>query len=490
MGARSQLDTVRAIRDAAHAGSWSAPETVAEIHRQCRVSLLRAHRLANNWTLADVAARVRAQVSAAGGPAPRVNHPNISRWETGEEKPSARNLDALCRIYHARPDTLGFGADYTDDPHDDVPARPIVLATNPSSRDDERDRMFRRDVLRGLLAATAHAAVSSHQLEAVENTRRAMVEALQRRSVEPSTVGWWEEQVQHHAASYRQLPAPRLLAEVALDFDDLQQLLAQRQSLDAQRRLTTVTAQLAGLVGILCVDVGASRDASRWFHTGQLAAEETEDRALRAWLCTREALALLYYGTAEEAANLARTARRLAADRGLSVAAAMAPAVEARALAQMGRNTEALAAIRHAENVFDKLPGSVTAAKVFGFTESKLRFYQGNVLAHAADIDTASRVHDRAMALYPLHDRVDRGHIQLDQAMSLLRHGELDEACQGVGRALVSLHPDDGTKAVDAQAQKFRATIGSRLSTHKAVRRLDDLLVNLPSERGQLGDPT
>ncbi|MEJ2858389.1 MULTISPECIES: helix-turn-helix transcriptional regulator [unclassified Saccharothrix] len=464
------------ILGAAEVANWSKAETVTEICRQCEVSPLRAHRLAHGWTLAEVAARVRAHAAANGLPTPHVSHPNVSRWETGTEKPSARNLDALCQVYRARPDILGFGADYTDEQLDGGRRRGAPPAGHSSDTGDvTEDRMRRRDVLRGLLS-TAGVGFGGAALDAIEGTRQALMNALQSRSVEPGTVDWWEEQADHHAGAYRTMPAPRLLAEVTLDFDDLQQLLAQRQPLDSQQRLTAVTARMAGLVGILCVDVGAVREARRWFHTGQIAAEEVDDRPLRAWLYTREALASLYYGSATEAASLARTARRLAGGTTLSTASAMAPAVEARALASMGRGAEALAAMRHSELVFEKLPESVTRGGVFGFTEPKLRFYQGNVLARAAGMNRALTVHDQALRLYPEHDRVDRGHIRLDQALTLLRHGELDEACRRIGQTFLGFTGDEGIKPVAAQALEIHRTINERHRRHAAVRQLDEIL--------------
>ncbi len=482
---------VAAVREAARVAGWSTTLAAEEIHRRCGVSRLRAYRLAMGWTLQDVADRIRAQAATAGQVDCRVGHPNVSRWETGQEHPSARNLDILCQVYQTRADRLGFGADYALSPPKIEPREPgdQAAATHQEAGRGAVDsggesNIGRRELLRHTLAATAAGGLEHSLSGTIEETWRSVMDTLLSRSVTPSTVGWWEEQARHHATSYRTRPAAQLVVDVVLDLDELKAALRRRQPLDSQRRLTTVVAQLAGLLGILYVDLGHLREARRWFHAGQLAAEETRDRQLRAWLQTRESLAMLYHGSIEDAAAFARGARRLAGPNPSTVTA-MAPAVEARALARMGRQGEALRAINHAERIFDKRPPDDGVPAVFGFTEAKLRFYQGNVLARTRDLPRATEAQQRALALCPAHDLVDRGHVQLDQALTLARQGELAEAYALAARLLLNLPPGPGLAAVAAQAMELRRSMKDVPGGHRLARDLDEVLASLPQSRGR-----
>jgi transcriptional regulator with XRE-family HTH domain len=466
--------SVKAVLALAREGRWPTATTARELHRRCHVSMLRGYRLAHGWTLTETARRLREQAGAAGEPIPLLGHDRISRWETGGERPSARYLDALCRLYRSRPDLLGFGSDYAGG------AGAARAAGDDDDPEREDDRMDRREVIRGLLT-TAGAGLTASALHALTRTRQGMTATFEQGRASRATVNWCEERAISHGNAYRVVPPARLLGDAALDFDDIQRLLERRQSLDGQRRLTDAAARLAGLIGVLCIDLGEPRQASEWFHTGRLAAQETGDRALHAWLLTREALIHLYYGSPENAVQLARSARQLSGST-RCVAASMAPAVEARALARLGREGDAIPVLQHAVRVFEAAPDAGAAAGVFGFSEQKLRFYEGNVLARTRASAAAMRAQSRALSLYPVGDVVDRGHIHLDRAVTLIRAGDLAEACRSTSRVLLDLPPDAGIGALLAEAQEVRLAVPERHRTHLAVRELDEVIANRRAE--------
>ncbi|MBG0563876.1 helix-turn-helix transcriptional regulator [Actinoplanes sp. NEAU-A11] len=473
-GPASDRVAIKAIIEMSRRGSWAVAVTVQELQSRCRVSRLRAYRLAHGWTLNEVATRIKELAVAHGKTAPRLTHDRISRWENGDERPSFQYLDLLCQLYHARPDLLGYGVDYAS--NEDVPTSTEAAFLNQDANDanaENRSRMERREAIRGLLSAAGFG-LSAPALNALDRTRQLMAETLERRNVGDSTVDWWEQRATQHGSSYRVRSAGQLIGDAVLDFDDLQQLLDQRQGLEVRRRLTSVAAQLAGLIGVLCVDLGEPGQANRWFHTGQLAAEDVGDRALRAWLRTREALVSLYYASPADAAALAQSARHLAGNI-KCVAAAMAPAVQARALARLGREREATVAIQHAARVFEILPDTSNAG-VFGFGEQKLRFYEGNVLARAGMTRDALQAQSRALRLYSASDLVDRGHVYLDRAVCLLRAGHLEEACQSTSRTLLDLPLQAGIGAVLAEAQEVRAAIPLRYHTDKNMKDLEEVI--------------
>ena len=128
-----------------------------------------------------------------------------------------------------------------------------------------------------------------------------------------------------------------------------------RQPLDLQKRLYRVMAQMAGLIASSVNAVTVSRETHAWFHVARLAAEEAGDRTLRAWVAANEGMSYRVYDRLpQRAVDLARTAGALAG-RTPTAAGALAAAIEARALARLGRRDEVRMAVRRSDEVFERL---------------------------------------------------------------------------------------------------------------------------------------
>ena len=167
---------------------------------------------------------------------------------------------------------------------------------------------------------------------AVDRIRRRMDDALVRGTVSAIMLDEWEEATVGYGRQYMTVPPLRLLCDVLLDFGDVRRMSERRQSLEFSERLCRLAGRLAGLVGMIMINVGDQRLARSFFRTARTAADETGDRHLRAWVAVREALVPLYYGDPAEASALARAGAGLAG-RNPCVAGVMAPVLEARALA-------------------------------------------------------------------------------------------------------------------------------------------------------------
>jgi hypothetical protein len=297
-------------------------------------------------------------------------------------------------------------------------------------------------------------------------------------SVNGDTVEWWKEKVILHASHYRTIPAQRQLSEALLDFGQLCELLKKPLSVTHRAELLVTTTRISGLIGILWVDLHRLKESREWFATGRSAAQEIESVRLRSWLTSREALACLYYEGPDTAARLGRLARR-GSGGPASAAQALAPAVEARALAQLGQRAEAVALIRFSEDLFHKVadPGSQPAA--LGFSQAKLMFYKGNVLARAGNPIEALDACGSALAAIPVHDTVDRAHVRLDSALALVRAGEVEAASALIVQTLDEIPSADGIGAVLSEAEEVvrltygvgATTIGTELNDHLLEKR-------------------
>ena len=134
----------------------------------------------------------------------------------------------------------------------------------------------------------------------------------------PATVDRWETTVDDYEDLRLTTPPGVLLIQLLSDFADIRQILSRRQPLDFQRRLYYVMARFAGMIGLTLVDHTDNRtETQAWFHTARLAAEETGDRILRAWVTVCESASYLWYERpAARAVQLAQAAQALAGQPG------------------------------------------------------------------------------------------------------------------------------------------------------------------------------
>ena len=246
----------------------------------------------------------------------------------------------------------------------------------------------------------------------------------------------WEDSVIEYGRQYMTVPPLRLLCDVLLDLGDVRRMCEHRQPLEFGERLCALAARLAGLAGMIMINVGDQRLARSFFGTARSAADETGDRPLRAWVAVRESLVPLYYGDPRQAAAAARAGADLAG-RKACPAGVMAPIVEARAVAWLagsrgggrgafGRRVNL--ALDRAHEAFEALPAEQQAGTAFGYTERQLLFHQGDALVTLGDHRGADDAFGQALRLYPPGEFLDRSLVTLGQARCRFVAGEPEEA--------------------------------------------------------------
>lgn len=448
------------------------------IHDDCEpvfgTTWIRAYRLAAGTALADIVEQVKAWYEHEGRCAPRFSETLLSAYESGHKRPGPEYLHYLCAVFRADPDDLGYpdrcfcgrshrGARvWNDSAHGG--GEPGALAGGRRGRDgalagtagiaggmrdsfgaqgEEHDDVLRRTLLQ--LIAGSGVSLDSHFFGAVEGVRRRLDDALLSSGVAATTLDQWEETAAGYGRQYMTVPPLRLLCDVLLDLGDVRRMCETRQSIEAQERLCRLAAQLAALSGMTMIDVGDQRLARSFFRTARTAADETGDRALRAWVVAREGLVPLYYGDSREALRLARISQDLAG-RAPCAAGALAPMIEARALAKAGpghpgATEHAQRAIARAHAVFAQLGSEQRSNTAFGYTERQFLFHQGEALAELGSAE-ADHVLAAALEAYPATEYLDRSLISFDRAMCMIARGEVEEALR-VGEQTISELPDD-----------------------------------------------
>lgn len=421
----------RSIRHHGLAEGWGEQRIAEAIRAHCGVSLLRAHRLARAWTLTESITGLRSVFQATWGNEPAVSHQRLSRWETGADAPSPRYLDALCRLYASRPDRLGFGNDYSAGPE---PVAGTSQATEVRSGPVPH-------LVPALAAGREGGLPSDHLLSALHTTRTDANVLLETQTVSPVTVDHWEALAEDYGQRQLVVPLDEFLADAGADFSRLCGILGTRQPLDLQQRLYRVMAQLAGLIGFDLMGAGALKESHGWYHTARLAAEETGDRHLKAWLMACESMTYFWD------ANLTRRAAALCLEAeamagiGPTQAGAFAASIAARAYARIGQRTDAISAMNRAERAFDKIESAASVPTRLGFYEGRLRYDQENTLTRLGELKAAMDTQELALSLSEA-ESIEATMVKLDQASCLMLQNEMEEGYSAAQRALVGVSPN------------------------------------------------
>lgn len=496
---QEEKDVARRLRATGVTAGLEHGEIAQSIHDRCNpahaTSRLKAQRLARGVSLDDIVEQVRAHFEADGREPRGLTTSLLSCYESGRKVPGTEYLHYLCQVYRVPPVELGFdrpcvcGGEhrYTER---EAPRSVAARGADPDARrgdpgaagegrregDEADDDALRRTMLEVL--GGAGVTLDGTLLGAVDRLRRRMDDTLVSATVSPTMLDEWEEATASYGRRYMSVPPLWLLLEAMLDFSDVRRHAQRHQAIELQERLCRVAAQLGGLVGILMVDLGDRRMAQSFFRTARVAADETGDRALRAWVVAREAVVPLYFGDPAKAIELARKSQGLAGET-RSAASAMAPALEARARARLGRREsprDARAALRRAESALFRLPADEQADTAFGYTERQLRFHQGNVLTHLGTSADARAVQDEALRLYPGSVTLDRTLIGFDRASCHLQDGDVERALDLGRDMLVDMPNGHRTDIVLSRARELCGGVPSSCAALPVVREFREAL--------------
>lgn len=446
----------RAWRAHAAAHGWNPWQCAQAITGCCGISLLKATRLAYGWRLADAVAAADRIEQAPGEPV-AITVKQLSRWESGDERPRPATLDRLCRLYTTRPDRLGFGTDYSA-VDGDTPAASAMPA---------------------LFGGQLPTGTGGHLLAAADRVRTAADKNLT-----PSTVSHERLDLYTDTFAWRRreycMTAPVLMLNTLLaECDEIQTLAASQHPASIARRLSELTANYATLIADALMKLGEQRLAHAWYATATIAADDSGDPMVRAQVRAQSAMLPYYYGHLTEAVRLAREAQMLTRGRPCS-AAALAAAAEARALARLGQATESEAAMRRSQEIFDQL-SEPDEEMAFRFTERRLLLYLSGTLTYLGATRRAADVQTTALTRYRGDDGIDPVLIRLDQAICLASDGALDDGCQLAVATLNSMAPQHRTGIVLTRTADLIAVLPETYRHSRPIRSLKESLALPPA---------
>jgi len=366
---------------------------------------------------------------------------------------------------HVRPDETGFA---------------LSPVTGPA---DQASAASRRVIQVAFLGDEEPS--SEPLLAAAVAVRREVEDTLAAGTISPTRLDRLEELVGSHIRVYTTTAPAHALANLLVDIMDVRRLASQRQPAMIQERLSELSALLATLAADSLMKLGQIPDASAWYGTAQMAADDSGNIELRARVRAQHAMLPYYYGHPAEAARLARDAQGIlgATPR---AAGALAAAAEARALARLGAEPEARRAIAVAEELVDQTstPGAQETDDAFVFGTRRFLFYASTTMTNLGDKAAARRFQEQALEHYSGRPGlIDPALIQLDHVHLLAADGDYHEAGELAADVVSSIPVRQRTLIFAARLRQITEVIPGG---HKAFSIFRDILGQLshPDTRG------
>lgn len=318
-----------------------------------------------------------------------------------------------------------------------------------------------------------------------EQLRLGLNEALGAGMTSDASLDDWEQIVDRYGRATRDRPAGLMADDLGADLAELKLALQRHRSAAVFRRLTSVAAQMSGLMCLAFCKLDDRRAFRRWSHTARLAASKVGDAETHSWILAQEAFGHYYGGDFTDAIDAAQHAQAIAG-KSASVGAALAAGLEARAQAATGRRRETHEALSRAERLVSQLSDSAQIPSAFGYNEAQLRFHAGSALTHLRDVKAAFREQDRALELCMPGDYADWALIRLDKSACLIYDGDVPDGLAYATETMRSLSRAQRLGIITARARQTLNALGKESQGLPTARDLRELLMETTTEQSEV----
>jgi hypothetical protein len=309
-----------------------------------------------------------------------------------------------------------------------------------------------------------------------EQLRLGLNDALSAGMMADASLDDWEQMVEGYGRATRDRAAGLMADDLRADLAELMLALQRHRAASAVRRLTSVTAQMCGLMCLAFCKLDDRQAFRRWSRTARLAADEANDAETHSWILAQEAFGHYYGSDFNGAIDAAQHAQAIVGGSAC-VGAALAAGLEARAQAATGHRRETREALSRAERLISQLSDSAQVPSAFGYNEAQLRFHAGSAYTHLQDVDAAFGEQDRALELCMPGDYADWALIRLDKSTCLIYNGDLSDGLTYAMETMQSLSRAQRLGIITARAHQTLNTLSKDSQGLPAARDLRDLLM-------------
>ncbi|MFI9772836.1 XRE family transcriptional regulator [Streptomyces sp. NPDC052415] len=263
---------------------------------------------------------------------------------------------------------------------------------------------------------------------------------------------------------------------------EVEDLATNRQPAAVQVRLSELTAMIATLIADALMKLGHLARAQSWYATARNAADDSGNTELRARVRAQAAMLPFYYGPLEAAVSLSREARIICRGRSTPVAA-FAAIAEARALAKLGDEERAAAALGYAARTFEQSNAKeASSTDAFAFPERRFLLYMSGTLTALGRTTDARKTQEEALHLYPKRTGIDPALLHFEAALCLAQEHSPTEACQLAGATFLRIDPAHRTPIVEERAREVIDALPPGIRASRAARELREIIALPPGQ--------
>lgn len=305
-----------------------------------------------------------------------------------------------------------------------------VCATRP----DNREAVTNRREMLHFGAVTMAAGL----VESVQRGPDLFEQTLDSTSVSETRLQFLEAEADRISQQMEKISPAGLLPEALLHLASVRELLAQRQPIQTQRRLTQIGAKLSIVVGEILFCCNQYTVAQRWFAAARRAADEAGDRCLADLSVASMAIIPTYSNDPRGALTLVTP--RLERSVGATPAIAWMWGFAALAHASLGDRDAFERAITRSRTTLDRCSPDTIRPGVLSFIPERQAFYEARGRADLGDLAGAGDATARALAAYDPTDTSDPALVRFAHASALAKGGEIEEACRVATNAIRDPH--------------------------------------------------
>jgi len=311
-----------------------------------------------------------------------------------------------------------------------------------------------------------------------------------RSNVTGETMDQLQDDVATIARAYPQVPLNDVLVRLVETQDIVLTLLEGKQPPLYGRRLLVLATVLSGLLAKASHDLADPHAALTQSRTAYLCADNADHNGLRAWVRGLQSLIAYWAGRYHESVGYAQEGQQ---HDPRSTSAVWLAASEARAWAALANEEKATAALRAAEDAWDRvMPDELDElGGICTFTRSRLLYYAADALAGLpGQARTAEDYARQAVAAYA-HPAAadwsfgDEAGSRTDLAIARIRGGEVEGASEAL-RPVLDLPADQRINGIIASVRRVHTTVtgAARSSAGTQLQEQIEVFMRTPATAG------